>query len=150
MTYSEIIFVSEENIFTSPMAEAIMKKKLSENGDNETRISSRGMVVLFPEPANPKGVAIAKSRGIDMEGHRAKAADEAMFGEDVLVLVMSEKIKAAVYEKYKNAVNIYTIKEFVGLDGDVETPYGKGMKEYGEVYTQLEELVSMVMEKIGK
>lgn len=150
MTYSEIIFVSEENIFTSPVAQAIMKKKLSDNGDNETKVSSCGMVVLFPEPANPKGVAIAKSRGIDMEEHRAKAADEAMFGEDVLVLVMSEKIKAAVYEKYKNAVNIYTIKEFVGLDGDVEAPYGKGMKEYGEVYTQLEELVSMVIEKIGK
>lgn len=127
-----------------------MKKKLSDNGDNETKVSSCGMVVLFPEPANPKGVAIAKSRGVDMEEHRAKAADEAMFGEDVLVLVMSEKIKAAVYEKYKNAVNIYTIKEFVGLDGDVEAPYGKGMKEYGEVYTQLEELVSMVIEKIGK
>ncbi len=63
---------------------------------------------------------------------------------------MSERIKAAVYEKYKNAVNIYTIKEFVGLDGDIETPYGKGMKEYGEVYTQLEELVDMVIKKLSK
>lgn len=127
-----------------------MKRKLLENGDNDIKVSSCGMVVLFPEPANPKGVAIAKSRGIDMEAHRARAANEGMFGEDVLVLVMSERIKSAVYEKYKNAVNIYTIKEFAGLDGDVETPYGKGMKEYGEVYTQLEELVSMVIEKIKK
>ncbi len=85
-----------------------------------------------------------------MEEHRAKAAGENMFGTDVLVLVMSEKIKAEVYEKYKNAVNIYTIKEFAGLDGDVEAPYCKGMKEYGEVYTQLEELVSMVIDKIRK
>lgn len=150
MTYGKIIFVSEENIFTSPVAETIMKKKLLESGDSKTRVSSCGMVVLFPEPANPKGVAIAKSRGINMEEHRAKAADDSMFGTDVLVLVMSERIKAAVYEKYKNAVNIYTIKEFVGLDGDVETPYGKGMKEYGEVYTQLEELVTMVIKKLGK
>lgn len=150
MTYRNIIFVSEENVFTSPVAEAIMKKKLMEDGDNETKVSSCGMVVLFPEPANPKGVAIAKSRGINMEEHRAKAADESMFGTDVLVLVMSERTKASVYEKYKNAVNIYTIKEFAGLEGDVETPYGKGMKEYGDVYTQLEELVSMVIEKIRK
>ncbi|MFG6327786.1 MAG: protein tyrosine phosphatase [Lachnospiraceae bacterium] len=150
MTYGKIIFVSEENIFTSPVAETIMKKKLLESGDSETKVSSCGMVVLFPEPANPKGVAIAKSRGISMEEHRAKAANGGMFGTDVLVLVMSERIKAAVYEKYKNAVNIYTIKEFVGLDGDIETPYGKGMKEYGEVYTQLEELVDMVIKKLSK
>lgn len=127
-----------------------MRKMLLEKGDNETQVSSCGMVVLFPEPANPKGVAIAKSRGINMEQHRAKAADENMFGTDVLVLVATEKIKAAIYEKYKNAMNIYTIKEFVGLEGDVETPYGKGLKEYGEVYTQLEELISMVAEKIKK
>lgn len=127
-----------------------MKKKLLECGDSETEVSSCGMVVLFPEPANPKGIAIAKSRGINMEEHRAKAASDNMFGTDVLVLVMSEKIKAAVYEKYKNAVNIYTIKEFAGLDGDVEAPYGKGMKEYGEVYTQIEELVSMVADEIRK
>ena len=150
MTYKKIIFVSEENTFTSPVAETLMRKKLLERGDSVTRVDSCGRVVLFPEPANPKGVAIAKSRGINMEEHRAKAADDSMFGSDVLVLVMSERIKASVYEQYKNAVNIYTIKEFTGLDGDVETPYGKGMKEYGEVYTQLEELVSMVIEKLSK
>ena len=150
MTYKKIIFVSEENVFTSPAAEAIMKKKLLEDGDRETQVYSCGMIVLFPEPANPKGVAIAKSRGINMEEHRARAADESMFGTDVLVLAMLERTKAAVYEKYKNAVNIYTIKEFVGLEGDIETPYGKGMREYGDVYTQLEELVSMVIEKISR
>lgn len=148
MTYRKIIFVSEENIFTSPVAEAVMRRKLSEGGDDETKVTSCGMIVLFPEPANPKGIAIAKSRGIDLSEHRAKAASGDMFGEEVLVLVMTEKIKASVYEKYKNAVNIYTIKEFAGLEGDVETPYGKGMKEYGEVYTQLEELVSMVLCKL--
>lgn len=148
MTYRKIIFVSEENIFTSPIAEALMKKRLLEEKDEKTQVSSCGMVVLFPEPANPKGVAIAKSRGLNIEEHRAREISTDMFGTDVLVLTMSEKIKSSIYEKYKNAVNIYTIKEFVGLEGDVEAPYGKGMKEYGEVYTQLEKLVSMITEKI--
>lgn len=125
-----------------------MKKRLLEENDEKTQVSSCGMVVLFPEPANPKGVAIAKSRGLNIEEHRARALSADIFGTDVLVLTMSEKIKASIYEKYKNAVNIYTIKEFVGLEGDVEAPYGKGVKEYGEVYTQLEKLVSMIMEKI--
>ncbi len=145
MQYGKIIFVSEENLFTSPVAEAVMKRKLQ---GEDIEIESRGTVVLFPEPANPKGVTIAKSRGIDMEGHRAKSIDKDMFGNYVLVLAMTEKIKTYLYEQYNNAVNVYTIKEFVGMQGDVETPYGKSLKEYGESYTQIENLINMLIEKI--
>ena len=149
MTYEKIIFVSEDNTFTSPAAEYIMKDKLKEAGkSNDIECISRGMVVLFPEPANPKGIAIAKSRGIDMEGHTAKPVDENMFGNNVLVLVMTDKIKASLYDRYKSAVNVYTIKEFLGYMGDIETPYGKGIKEYGDVYKQLEELMDQIISKI--
>ncbi len=142
--YKKVIFVSEENTYTSPIAEAIMKAAVNDVIEAE----SCGTVVLFPEPANPKGVTIAKSRGINLEKHRAKPVREDMFGEDILILVMTEKIKAFLYDEYKNAVNVYTIKEFVDLRGDVETPYGKGLKEYGEVYTQIEELIEKVINKL--
>lgn len=145
MQYKKIIFVSEENTYTSPVAEAIMRTKL---GDMEVKVESCGTVVLFPEPANPKGVTIAKSRGINMEEHRAKPVKPEMFDDETLVLVMTDKIKAFLYERYNNAVNVYTIKEFVGMRGDVETPYGKGLKEYGESYTQMEELVNKVIDKL--
>ena len=109
--YQKVIFVGEDNLCESIMAEAIMR---SITDERPLEILSRGLVVLFPEPANPKGIAIAKSRGIDMEGHTAKPVDENMFGNNVLVLVMTDKIKASLYDRYKSAVNVYTIKEFLG------------------------------------
>lgn len=145
MQYNKIIFVSEENTFTSPVAEAIMSKKLR---DTAVEVESCGTIVLFPEPANPKGIAIAKSRGLDLDNHKARPITEDMFGEDVLILVMTEKIKSLVYDTYKNAVNVYTIKEYVGTSGDVETPYGKTIKEYGECYNNIEALISEVYDKL--
>lgn len=148
MLFKRIIFVSEENTYTSPVAEAILKSKLRLCGNDDVEVYSCGTVVLFPEPANPKGVAIAKGRGIELEEHRARPVEADMFGAETLVLVMTEKIKAYLYDKYTNAVNVYTLKEFLNMSGDVETPYGKGMKEYGESYTQIEELVERVKEKL--
>lgn len=145
MQLKKIIFVSEENTFTSPVAAAILRDKLESTG---IEVSSRGMVVLFPEPANPKGIAIAKGRGIDMESHRARLIDAEMFGIDVLILTMTEKIKTELYEEFNDAVNVFALKEYIGEDGDVVTPYGKGMKEYGEVYQEIEELVQIVYERV--
>ena len=148
MQYNRIIFVSDENTYTSPVAEAIMRDKLKRKGITDVEVASCGRIVLFPEPANPKAIAIAKARGIDMEEHKARPIDGSMFGSDVLVLVMTEKIKALLYETYTDAMNVYTIKEFVGTRGDVETPYGKSIKEYGESFNQIEELIDKTMEKL--
>lgn len=148
MQYKKIIFVSEENTYRSPVAEAVMKDRLKRRGNNEVEVISRGRVVLFPEPANPKAIAIAKTKGINIEEHTARTIEGEIFGNDILVLVMTEKIKASIYEKYTEAVNVYTIKEFIGETGDVETPYGKGMKEYGESFTQIEEIIDKIVEKL--
>lgn len=147
MKYKKIIFVSLENSFTSPVAEVIMKEKLK---DYNIEVESRGMVVLFREPANPKGVAIAKCKGLNLDKHKAKQIKNNIFNDDVLVLVMTEKIKINIYEKYINAVNVYTIKEFVGGDGDIESPFGKGMKDYGDSYNIIEELMDEVVQKLFK
>ena len=49
--YNKLIFVCTGNTCRSPMAEAIYK-----NLDKETdiKVFSRGLVVLFGEPINPK------------------------------------------------------------------------------------------------
>lgn len=146
MQIRKIVFISEDNTFTSPAAEAIARDKYK--ADN-IELASRGLVVLFPEPANPKGVTIAKSRGVDMEKHTATPADGQLFAPDVLVLTMTNKSKNAIYERYDTAVNVYTIKEYVGETGDIDTPYGKGLKEYGECYNQIESYVGKVLRKLG-
>lgn len=145
--FKKMVFVSRENTFTSCVAEVIAKNLLR---DNEIEIESRGIVVLFPEPANAKGATIAKARGLNMGGHIARPVDENIFGADILVIAMTEKIKEAIYEKWSNAVNVFTLGELAQDEGDIVTPYGKSLGEYELVYNRIENAVKRIALKIKK
>ena len=62
--YSRIVFVSMHNTCRGPMAELLMK---SITTHKEMEIVSRGLIVLFPEPFNPKAVAVLRQRGIILD-----------------------------------------------------------------------------------
>ena len=49
--YKKVIFVDTSDNCRAPMAELILKRKFL---TNPLEIQSRGLVVLFPEPLNPK------------------------------------------------------------------------------------------------
>ena len=53
-TFDKVIFVCNGNTCRSPMAATVMA-----NLKQDIISESRGMVVLFPEPYNPKAVAVA-------------------------------------------------------------------------------------------
>ena len=96
MRYSKIIFVSQDDTYRAPVAATILKRK---TGNKEVKIESRGLVVLFQEPANPKGIEVAKEHGLNLSRHVARQLTEADFGVDILVLVMTEKGKQKIYDR---------------------------------------------------
>ena len=57
--YDRLIFVSSSDTALGPMAEAILQSKFLLE---ELEITSKGVVVLFPEPINPKAEAVLVSR----------------------------------------------------------------------------------------
>ena len=67
-TYNKIIFVCMGNTCRSPMAATIMQNRLSKY---DVIVESRGMVVLFEEPYNPKAVAVAASHNMIMPSNNA-------------------------------------------------------------------------------
>ena len=87
MRYNKIIFVSQDDTYRSPVAATILKRKIK---NKDVVVESRGMVVLFPEPANAKGVEVAKNNGLNLLRHTATQISAEDFGVDVLVLVMTE------------------------------------------------------------
>lgn len=145
LSYNRIIFVSTDNTCLSPLAAAIMQREIN---DDKLEIESRGMVVLFPEPVNQKAIAIARSKGLYIEDYKSKPLQPTDFGEDVLILVMSKQHKQNIYDEFKDALNVYTLREFVGELGDVKTPYGGDLMDYGESFKGLERLVIKVKDKI--
>ncbi len=149
MKYKRIIFCSKDCTYRAPVAAEILRRQLQQLKDvGNIRISARGRVVLFPEPVNGKAVAIGHSKGYDLEKYTAAELEACDMGEETLVLVMTEADKQKVYDNFDSAINVYTIKEFIGAAGDVEIPFGKSLAEYGESFNQIEQLVGQVAEKI--
>lgn len=136
--YDKVIFVSDEGTCRSILAKAIYENI---NEDKSVEVQARGMVVLFPEPVNPKGLAIAKSKGLDIDGQQSEQLDMEDFGDSTLVLVMTDLLKNKVYEEFENAVNVYSIREFTQEAVDVEMTFGGELVDYGSQYEYLERLI---------
>ncbi len=145
--YSRIVFVSTGGTCRSVLAKAIYSN-LYEN--ENISVESRGTVVLFSEPANPKAVAIAKSKGIDINDEKSVQLSPEDFGDDTLVIVMTDLLKKKVYEEFENAVNVYSVREFTGEALDVEAAFGGELVEYGNQYEYLEKLVVKIHDIINE
>ena len=83
--YKRVIFLDEEGNGLSPYADFLLKQKLQERGIEGIEVSSRGAVVLFPEPANQKIKELAKMKGLSLEDYQAEALNGTEFSEKVNV-----------------------------------------------------------------
>lgn len=138
--YSRIIFVSMNNTCRGPMAELLMKMITTHR---DVEIISRGLIVLFPEPCNPKAVAVLRGKGIILDNRNSMALTEEDIGEDTLLLALGIKEKEMIIETYDPA-NLYTISEFVGEAGEILDPYGKKIDSYKECAEALEQWLKKV------
>ena len=132
--FNKVIFICMGNTCRSPMAATIMTKLMP-----DIRVESRGMVVLFPEPYNPKAVAVAARHDMIMPSNVS-----------VQVVTMNSSMKQKIYDTFNKAINVFTLSELAG-EGDVEVPdpYGKGVEEYNKCFEQLYSYVEKVVKVIS-
>ncbi|MDO4344612.1 MAG: phosphotyrosine protein phosphatase [Eubacteriales bacterium] len=147
--YDKLTFVSRSDTCRAPMAEALMQDNLL----LEDIISdSRGMIVLFPEPINPKAEEILVQNGLTMQEHQARPLTKDDFDSRTLIFTMEAAQKQKILEEYADAaINVYSLAEYCGETGDVESPLGKDLPEYGACFQRLkdltEKLAAMIREE---
>lgn len=145
MKFNRVIFVCSDNLCRSPVAEAVMK---SINRMPELKIESRGLVVLFPEPYNPKAQSVLRNKGIIMENGQSEQLREEDMSEDTLVLTMDREEKQKLTDEYRNVQNVYTIMEFAGGSGDIMDPYGGDVDVYSLFFESMKMWVAQAEEKL--
>lgn len=179
LRYSEVIFVGTENTCRSLMAEAILNgmmekavadKPMPEEGtvadkamsgesslsdkaisaESALTVKSRGLVVLFPEPYNPKAEAVLVTHNLTIKGRTSKqlAPEDITSHTLILTMTLAQKIKAV--HEYGHLEQIYSLNEYIGEEGDVMDPYGEELPAYEECYRELCRLIEKAVVRIKK
>ena len=143
----KIIFAGKRAICREPMAAAILQR---EHLNFPVEILARGIVVLFPEPLNPKAEAVLTSNGYPQPSHIAMQLEQEDINNDVLILTMEDKQKSLIWETYENAPHVYTVKEYVGESGDIPSLHGQPLTVYSQCYTELELLMRKLVTRLNE
>lgn len=145
--YDRLIFVSSSDTCLGPMAEALLKSKYLLE---ELEIESRGMVVLFPEPVNPKTEEVLQANGLTMEGHAATQLVREDFQTRNLILVMTGAQKQKIEKEFDNAVNVHTLLEYIGEEGDLISPIGGTLEDYAACFCGMEEIIRKLVIELNE
>jgi protein-tyrosine-phosphatase len=129
------------------MAEVLFNSLQS---DHSIRACSRGLVVLFPEPSNPKAETVLKSHNLLLENQTATPLSSSDLTEDTLVLTMTPSQKISILSDYGENENVFTLTEFAEEEGDVADPYGGDLIDYENCFSQLARLVKKTVIKINE
>lgn len=140
--YDKLIFVSGSDTSTSPMAEAILQSKYLLE---DILIDSKGLVVLFPEPINPKAEAILAGNGLSMKNHTSEPLIREDFDERTLILTMDRGQKEKILLDYEGVKNLYVLTEYIHEAEEVKDPYGGDLADYGKCFEQLKELINKLV-----
>lgn len=140
-----ILFVCTGNTCRSPMAAAMFNKVAVER-NLDVRIESAGIFANEGENASSEAIIAMQSYGIDLTGHHAQQINEELIKESDLILTMTPAHKMV----FNNVADgkVYTLCEYVGLDYDIDDPFGGDVDDYMETAKQIETAVVLLADKL--
>lgn len=144
MKVKRIIFVDKNGTSRALMASKIFISLHK----SDIEVFSRGVLVAFPEPANPLAEAVLASDGIDIGGFKSSRLEEEDVVENTIILALDESIKQAVISRIGNAneENTFEMCEYSGEDLTITNPYGGSVTAYGLCYESIKNVVKHLID----
>lgn len=140
-----VVFVCSGNTCRSPLAAAIAVRLLGQRG-LPIAVASAGLRALAGGRADPRAAATAARRGLDLSGHRTRAADAVQDGPGTLWLAMTVAQAAELRSRLGPEAHVAAVLPFargLGVAGlppaeDVGDPYPQDEQAYEQVALTLE------------
>jgi len=146
-----VLFVCTANICRSPMAVALFKSVLAENGIDPTswRIESAGTWAPQGQPAAPEMVEILAIRGLKITKHRSRMVTKEMLDDFHLILTMETGHKEALLAEFRFLKDkVYLLAEMAAETVSVDDPTGGPPEAYLKTSAEIERLLRQGLPRI--
>ncbi|MBQ6661652.1 MAG: hypothetical protein IJM57_09580 [Lachnospiraceae bacterium] len=137
MRFDRIVFVCGDNTCLSMIAENVFIERYE---GAQLYVASRGMVVLFEAPCNPKAEAVLQKHGIEMVRTTSMELRNGDITDRTLVITMKESDRKRFESRFPHAA-VYTLGALAGENRDVKDPYGGTPEDYEECYEDIDRMI---------
>ena len=144
----KVVFICTGNTCRSPMAEAVMRKKASDEGLKDLTVTSCGLQVVPQSKMSENSKRALIKKGYSAFDREALQVTKEELKDADLIVCMTPMHKYYVKD-YGRAL---TVSEITG-GRDVPDPYGSDQKKYDECLAEIENmcdaLIKMIREEIN-
>ncbi|MFN8652858.1 MAG: low molecular weight protein arginine phosphatase [Gemmatimonadales bacterium] len=149
---THILLVCTGNTCRSPLAEAMLRKKLAERGVDGVEVSSAGTGAWDGAPASEGAYLVALEHGLDLSAHRARLLTRELVTTADIVLTMARHHRARV-EQLGTGIQAHLLGEYAGrsgADAEVRDPFGGDLEGYRETLVELDAMLGGVVERLER
>jgi protein-tyrosine-phosphatase len=153
----QVLFVCTGNLCRSPMAEGLLKQKLTGHLKKKVRVVSAGTDALEGFPPTLRGLHAAAFYRVDLSHHRSQPVTPWLLQHSDLILVMERGHFDTIQRLDPGAApRTYLLKEYSlpsehsGGILSIEDPISGDESVYMEVYQELDEEMNRILPYIEK
>lgn len=147
-----VLLVCTGNICRSPLAAALLRRRLDESGVAGVTVSSAGTGAWDGAPASEGAYLVGIERGLDLSEHRARLLTREVVEQADLILTMARHHRARV-DELGGEGKVHVLGEYAGREGEaaeVSDPFGGDLDVYRDTCTELEGLIGAVAARIAR